>query len=124
MKNKARKMAEKVKKIENPIIAMITINTDDDFYVNDVFYIQKELEFETIEDLKKGVFDYFSTLKFKPFKGTEYRLEGFLEQVHSEMFKESVSQLGDVILSGTPYEWKVDEANAGGNQTIQVKVLK
>lgn len=124
MKNKARKMAEKVKTIENPIVAVITINTDDDFYVNDVFYIQKELEFKNLEDLKKGVFDYFGTLKFKPFKGSEYRLEGFLEQVNSEMFKESVSQLGDVILSGTPYEWKVDEANAGGNQTIQVKVLK
>lgn len=120
MKNQTRKMPAKNK----PIVAVITVNTDDDFFVNDVFYIKKEFEFKTLEDLKKGVFEYFNTLEFKPFKDKEYRLEGFLEQVNSEMFKESVSQLGEIILSGTPYEWTINEANAGGNQTIKVQILK
>jgi len=124
MKNKAYKMARKFQEIENPVVVRVTIDTDDDFKVNDVYRLEKELEFRTLDEIEEGVFKFLGSLEFKRLNASKFKVDSFIELLKSDGLRVSVSEIGDVVMPGTPHEWVIDKAYAGGNQSVIIELMK
>ena len=124
MKNKAYKMARKIQEIKNPVVVRVTIDTDDDFKVNDVYRLEKELEFRTLDEMKEGVFKFLGSLEFKKLNASKFKVDSFIELLKSDELRVSVSEIGDVVMPGTPHEWVIDKAFAGGNQSVNIELIK